>query len=459
MENFYEKVAHPIDWRYGDIRLRKLFSPANIVKVYGLIEAVIAEAQAELGIIPREAAIAIREAVQKVTFEDVKRWEDRIKHDIMAVVRAIAEKCGEEGEYVHFGLTSSDVKDTAMALLIREGLGIIEEKLRELIIILARRAYENINTPCVGRTHGVHANIYLLGHKFAVFADEFLRHLERLGEIKPRILVGKFSGAVGIHTALGEEGEEFEDLALKKLGLGKAEIVTQIIPRDRLAELISWFANLSSSLDRLATEIRNLQRTEIGEVEEPFKEETQVGSSTMPHKRNPILCENISGLARVVRSLSLAAFENIVLWHERDLTNSSVERILLPEIFLLVDEQLSRAIRVISGLRIYKDRIIKNIWFTRGLIFSEAVMIKLAKKGFGRQKAHELVRKLAMKAFNEEKDFKEILMNDSQVRKYLDEKEIEEIFKPEKYLSVAKKRVKKLIRRIEDLLQVKIIPD
>ncbi|MHA1589213.1 MAG: adenylosuccinate lyase [Candidatus Njordarchaeales archaeon] len=453
MSSFYEKVAHPIDWRYGDERLRKLFSPANIVKIYGLIEAKVAEAQAKIGLIPREAAEAIEETVQKVTFEDVKRWEKLLKHDIMAVVKAIAEKSGEWGEYVHFGLTSSDVKDTAMALLIREGLNIIEEKLRKLILAITERAREYIDTPCVGRTHGVHANIYLLGHKFAVFADEFLRHLERLNEIKKRVLVGKLSGAVGIHTALGEDGEKVEKLALEELGLQVSEISTQIVPRDRLAELIAWFAILSSSLDRLATEVRNLQRTEIGEFEEPFEEAHQVGSSTMPHKRNPILCENISGLARIVRSLALAAFENIVLWHERDLTNSSVERILLPEIFMLTDEQLTRAIRVIEGLRVRVERVTANIWLTKGLIFSEAVMIALTKKGLGRQRAHELIRQLSMKTIREQKDFKEVLLKNEIIRKYLSEKEIEEIFNPNRYLNVAKKRVMRLIKKVKEKLE------
>lgn len=450
-------IAHPIDYRYGSEELRRIFSPQNIIKTYALIEAVVAEVQAELGLIPKEAVPAIKQAAASVTFEEVDEEEKRIKHDIMALVSVMARKAGKWGEYIHWGLTSSDIKDTAMALLVRDALSYIEKKLRALIFLLSKLAYDNVDLPCVGRTHGVHANVYSFGHKFAVFADEFMRHLERLEEVKERVLVGKLSGAVGIHTALGEIGEEMERRALGELGLSVAEIATQVVPRDRLAELILVLSLLSSSLDKLATEIRNLQRTEIGEVEEPFHEE-QVGSSTMPHKRNPILCESISGLARIIRSLTISALENIILWHERDLTNSSMERVLLPDVFLLIDEQLSKALRVLGGLRVNKERILRNLNWTKGLLFSEAVMMKLAEKGMGRQTAHSLVRKLAMKAYEKNLDFKDVLINNEEIRKYLSEDDIKKIFDATRYIVVAKKRVLRLIRRIEEKLGVSIIP-
>ncbi len=451
----YSELAHPIDYRYGDERLRKLFSPENIVKTYAYLESVVAEAQAEVGIIPREAAIAIKRAAEKVTFAEVSEEEKRVKHDIVALVNVLSRKAGEWGEYVHYGLTSSDIKDTGTSVILREALSIIQEKLRTFTLLLSEKACEYIDLPCVGRTHGMHANIYLLGHKFAVFLDEFLRHIERLEEVKHRALVGKFSGAVGIHTSLGEKGEMFEKLALEKLGLGISLISTQIIPRDRLTELLLLLSMISSSLDRFAVEIRNLQRTEISELYEPFGSE-QVGSSAMPHKRNPIMSENISGIARIIRSLSIAALENMVLWHERDLSNSSTERIMLPEIFLLLDEQLSKAIRILKGLTVDTKKVLQNINLTRGLIYSEEVVMTLAKKGFGRLKAHRLVRELSFRALREGKHLKELLLENPEVSSLLSNKEIEEIFEPSKYIIVAKKRVKTIIEKAEKILKTKI---
>ena len=452
----YEDIAHPIDYRYGDKRLRKIFSPENIVKTYAHIEAIVAEVEAEFGLIPKEAVDAIKRAAENISFMEVVEEEKKVKHDLVALVNVIARKAGKWGEYVHFGLTSSDIKDTAMALLIKDALSVLEPKLRKLAILLAKRAYEFIDLPCVGRTHGIHANIYLFGHKFAVFLDEILRHIERLEEVKPRVLVGKLSGAVGIHTALGDIGEKVEREALKRLGLGVSEISTQIVPRDRLSELVLLMALISSTLDKLAVEIRNLQRTEINEVSEPFHEE-QVGSSAMPHKRNPILSENISGISRIIRSLSVASLENIVLWHERDLSNSATERILLPELFLLIDEQITKAIRILEGLIVNREKILQNIELTKGLIFSEAVMMALARKGYGRQEAHRLVRNLSLIAFREKKDFKDMLLQSEEIRKILSPKEIEEIFDPYKYVSVAKERVLRLIKIAEEKLGEKIM--
>jgi len=451
----YDDLAHPIDYRYGDEKLRKLFSLENIVRTYAYIESIVAEVQAELGIIPKQAAIAIKKAAEQVTVDEVLEEEKKVRHDIVALVNALSRKAGEWGEYIHYGLTSSDVKDTGLILIVKDALSMIQRKLYDFILLLSEKACEYIDLPCVGRTHGIHANIYLFGHKFAVFLDEFLRHIERLREIEKRVLVGKFSGAVGIHTSLGERGEEFERRVLERLGLGISLISTQIIPRDRLAELILLLSMISSGLDRFAVEIRNLQRTEISELYEPFGKE-QVGSSAMPHKRNPIMSENISGLARIIRSISIAALENMVLWHERDLSNSSTERIMLPEIFLLLDEQLSKAIKILRGLTINKERIMDNIDMTRGLIYSEEVVMALARKGYGRLKAHKLVRELSFKALREGKHLKELLLKHPEVSSILRPSEIEEIFNPWNYISVAKKRVKATIKRAEKILGIKI---
>lgn len=451
----YENLAHPIDYRYGDDKLRKLFSLENIIRTYAYIEGVVSEAQAELGIIPKQAAIAIKKAAEQIDVNEVLEEEKRVKHDIVALVNVLSRKAGKWGEYVHYGLTSSDIKDTGLILLIREALSVIKQKMHDFMYLLSKKACEYIDLPCVGRTHGVHANIYLFGHKFAVFLDEFIRHMERLKEIEKRVLVGKFSGAVGIHTALGEIGEQFEQQVLRKLGLGMSLISTQIIPRDRLTELVLLLSMVSSSLDRFAVEIRNLQRTEISELYEPFSKE-QVGSSAMPHKRNPIMSENISGLARIVRSISVAALENMVLWHERDLSNSSTERILFPEIFLLLDEQLSKAIKILEGLTVDREKIISNINMTRGLIYSEEVVMALARKGYGRLKAHKLIRELSFKALKERKHLRDLLLEHPEISSILTPSEIEKLFNPWNYISVAKNRVKAIIKHAEKILGIKI---
>lgn len=454
MSSFYDRIAHPVDWRYGSDDMRRILSPSHLVKLYAKIEAVVAETQAEAGLIPKKAAEEIRKVADSINFEEVIEEEKIVKHDIIAVINVLSNRLDEESaRYIHYGLTSQDVKDTALALILKDSLKILERKLITLIRILINLADKYQDLPCVGRTHGVHANIYSFGHKFAVFADEFIRHVERLQEGKKRFLVGKLSGAVGIHAITGELGIEIEKKVMEKLGLTPAVFATQIVPRDRYAEFFMDLALISTSLDKIATEIRNLHRTEIGEAMEAFKPK-QAGSSAMPHKQNPIDSENVSGLSRIIRGLTVSVLENIVSWHERDLSNSSAERVLLADYLLLVDEQLTRMIRVLGNIRVDEERIRDNIWYTRGLIFSEHVMYLLISKGLRRKDAHLLVKELSVKAFNEKRDFVDVLLNDRRVGSILSKDEILELFKPEKYVKTVSTLLVKLKKRMEKIIDM-----
>jgi adenylosuccinate lyase len=435
----------PVDTgRYGSEEIRRIFDENYRLQKMLDVEATLAEVLAEFGEIPKEAAEEIKRKakIDFVTIEKVKQKEKKIHHDIMAMVEVLAEECGEYGKYVHWGATSYDIVDTSWALIIKEAISIIENKLRNFRDKLCDLAIKNKKLIMVGRTHGQHALPITLGFKIAVYAAEIGRSLERLNEIKKRVLVGKMSGAVGTMASFGDKGIEIEKKVMEKLGLREAEISTQIICRDRIAELICWAGILASSLDRIATEIRNLQRTEILEVAEGFGKE-QVGSSTMPHKQNPVDCEKVCGLAKVIRGFLITALENIPLWHERDLTNSSSERFIIPLTFIILDEMIETMNRVIENIRIFPENMKRNLEITKGAILSEAIMMALARKGLGRQKAHEILRKLSMKAFNEGKSLKEVIKEDELVMKYLSEKEIDELMKPENYLG----KVEELIDR------------
>lgn len=448
-----QEKCHPIDYRYGDDRIREIFSSQGVINTYSTIEAKVAEVQAEMGMIPEKAVKPIHKAAQQTTHAEVKQKEKEIKHDIMALVRVMAEKAGKWGEYIHWGLTSADIKDTAKIIMAKKALGIIKQKIRAVIEQLARIAYKWKDQPCVGRTHGIHANVYSFGRKFAVFAAELLRDLERIQECEDRFYVGKIAGSVGTHTALGEKGEKMERRVLKSLDLHPSQIATQVVSRDRFAELFQTLGLLASSLEKIAVEIRNLQRTELGEVEEPFSS-SQVGSSAMPHKRNPIRTENITGLARIVRSLIHPALENNVLWHERDLSNSGPERALFPESFMLLAEQLDKLKSVLEGLVVYKENIERNLSMTRGLIFSERLTMELAKK-IGRQKAHELVRNVAMEAYKEQREFRDAVEN-SNISRHLSDEKIAMLFKPQELIDVAIKQTDRVIHKVETKLDVSI---
>ncbi|MDH5806910.1 MAG: adenylosuccinate lyase [Candidatus Methanomethylicaceae archaeon] len=427
----------PIDiGRYGSDEIKKIFDEENRLQKMLDVEATLVEVLAELGEIPKEGVDKIREKanVKIVTIEKVKLKEKKTHHDIMAMVEVLAEECGDYGKYVHWGATSYDIVDTAWAVIIKDALEIIEKKLRELRDILCNLALKYKNLIMVGRTHGQHAIPITFGFKLAIYAAEIGRSLERLKEMKKRVLVGKMSGAVGTMASFGEKGMEIEKKVMEKLGIKPAEISTQIVCRDRLAELICWAAILASSLDRMATEIRNLQRTEILEVAEGFDIKAQVGSSTMPHKQNPVDCEKVSGLAKVLRGFVITALENIPLWHERDLTNSSSERFIIPHTFIILDEMITTMNHVFTNIRVFPERMKKNLEITKGAILTEAVMMALAKKGLGRQKAHELLRRISIKAINEGTTIKEELLKNEEIIKYLTKEEVENLMKFENYL-------------------------
>jgi len=440
----------PIDTgRYGTPEMRRIFEEENRLQKMLDVEAALALAHAEVGNIPIEDAkvIAERASTRYVKLERVKEIEKEIKHDVMAMVRALAEACGKSGAYVHLGATSYDIVDTANALQLKEAISLIEEKLNRLERALMEKAEKYKETIMVGRTHGQHALPITLGFKFAVWMREIARHIERLRQCKERILVGKMSGAVGTQAGLGPHAMEIQRITMEKLGLKSAEITTQIVQRDRHAEFICLLANLASSLDKFATEIRELQRPEIGELYEPFERERQVGSSTMPHKRNPELCERICGLAKIMRSLTIPALENVVTWHERDLTQSSAERFIIPEACILIDYMLHLMTFIIENIEVDEERMRKNLEITQGRIMSEAVMIALTRKGMNRQEAHELLRRLAIKSQQENRHFREVLLENEIVRKFLSEEEIEEALNPRSYLGTAIKQVELAIEK------------
>ena len=443
-------AVHPIDYRYGSEEMRKIWDEENKLQKLLDVEAALARAHARLGNIPEESARVISERTNTkwVKLERVKEIEAEIHHDIMAVVKALSEVCGEHGKYVHLGATSNDIIDTANALLIKESLGLIESYLKELRDVLMKLAEEHKYTVCIGRTHGQHAVPTTYGMKFALWLDEVQRHLERLEEIKKRVLVGKMRGAVGTAASFGERALEIERLVMEDLGLRPALITNQLVPRDLYAELVMFLALVASTLDKIGLEIRNLQRTEILEVSEPFGEK-QVGSSTMPHKRNPIRTEKVCGLARVLYSNVIPALLNNPLWHERDLTNSSVERVILPESFVLLDEMLRVTIKVLSGLEFFPENIERNLYITNNLIMAEPLMLKLAEKGMGRQEAHELVRRLSMKAFLGGRDFLEVVKEDEEVGKFLSEEDMASL-KPENYIGLAPQIVDNVIAFVEE---------
>jgi len=440
----------PIDTgRYGTPEMRRIFEEENYFQKLLDVEAALAWAHAQVGNIPKEDAEKIMKmaSTKYVKISRIKEIEREIKHDIMSLVRAFAEVCGSSGAYIHLGITSYDVVDTAKALQLKEALEIINRKLDDLEFVLLKQADRYKNTIMMGRTHGQHALPITFGLKLSVWMREISRHIQRLRECKERIIVGKMSGAVGTQAGLGTHALKIQQLVMKKLGLKAAEVSTQIIQRDRHAELICLLAIIASTLDKFATEIRELQRTEIGEVFEPFKREKQVGSSTMPHKRNPELCERICGLAKIVRGLVIPALENIPTWHERDLTQSSSERFLIPEACILVDYMLHLMIGILSNLEVDEERMRRNIELTQGRAMSEAVMMALTEKGMSRQEAHELIRKLAFQSLSEKISFKEALLRNESVTSLLSEEEIEKALKPENYLGTSVKQVELAIKK------------
>jgi adenylosuccinate lyase len=389
----------PLDFRYGRPAMKRVFSEEGKLEVLLHVEAALARAHAAVGNIPQAAAddISRHATLEHVKVQRVKDIEASIRHDLMAVVHALSEKCSPEaGRYVHLGATSYDIIDTATALQLRQALDLLEEGLRELVREFARLAREHRDTLCVGRTHGQHAVPMTFGLKMAVFGLETERHLQRLRECRKRVLVGKMMGAVGTGAGLGPKAVAIQQQVGLELGLGMEEGPTQIVQRDRLNELLGHVANLAASVEKFATEVRNLQRNEILEVQEGFDTAKQVGSSTMAQKRNPIESENVTGLARVARGFLFPAYENAVQWHERDLSNSSGERFIIPHALILADHVVQKSVGIFRNLRVLPQNMKRNLLGSPE-VMAESVMVALVGKGLGRQEAHELVRRASMK--------------------------------------------------------------
>ena len=452
----------PIDTgRYGSPEMRKIFEEENRLQKMLDVEAALAWAHGEVGNIPKKDADNIIEKASTghVKLERVKEIENEIKHDVMAMVRALAEVSGASGAYVHLGATSSDMLDTATALQLKEAVDVIENRLNELQSVLLSRAERHKNSIMMGRSHGQHALPTTFGFKCAVWTREISRHIERLRDCRGRLLVGKMSGAVGTQAGLGPKALKIQELVMKRLGISAADISTQIVQRDRYAELTCVLAILASTLDGVATEVRQLQRPEIGEAFEAFEQKKQVGSSTMPHKRNPMISERICGLAKIMRSLVFPALENVPTWHERDLTQSSCERFVIPEECILIDYTLILMIRVLKGLEVDEERMRRNMELTQGRMMSEAVMLALAKKGIGRQKAHELTRELSIKSHNQQRAFKEVLSENSTVKKVLTPEEIDKVMEPRNYLGTATKQIEQVIEKTRKERKARGLPD
>ena len=414
--------------RYSRPQMKRIWSDENKFHKWLDVEIAVCDAWAELGVIPREAVPKI-----KLAKCNLKRMEEILKetrHDMTAFLGAVSESLGDESRFIHLGLTSSDIIDTALSLQLVEAAELITQDIKELISVLAEKAIKYKYAPMIGRTHGVHAEPISFGLKLALWVEEMNRNRLRLNEAKKVVAVGKISGAVGTYATLSPEVEE---KACARLRLAPAPVSSQILQRDRHAQFVTTLAIISSSLEKFATEIRGLQRTETREVAEPFGV-GQTGSSAMPHKRNPELSERICGLSRLVRGYALTSMENIALWHERDISQSSTERIILPDSCLLLDYSLALFTSIMEGLQIYPQRMKRNLGLTKGLIFSQRVMLALIDKGLSRQKAYELVQRNAMKAWKGNKNFLSLLKADPEVTASLPSEELESFFDYQYYL-------------------------
>jgi adenylosuccinate lyase len=430
----------PIDnGRYGTPEMMKIFSEQKKVDYQLQIEGAAAMSQSEIGIIPKAVGKKVFKAANsgKITAKRIKQLEAKSDHDTAALVEALSEKCSKEVRpWIHYGLTSNDLVDTSNSMQMRDALQIIEPKVAKLALILAKRAVKHGKVPAVGRTHGQHASIISFGLKFANWAAEMSKHVERIEELKKRILICKTMGVVGTGSLMGAKSVEVQKRVAKRLGLFPAEVTTQVIPRERYAEYVFELALIGTTLEKIAIEIRNLQRTEIGEVAEQFKK-GQMGSSAVPVKRNPIKSERVSSLSKLLRSQVGISFENIPLWHERDLSNSANERFILPTAAILVDEMLETMTRIVSNLEVNEKRIVENLYITKGQIFAEFVLEALIKKGIPRFVAYRDVQRVAFEAKDKEMQYKDAIKQDKAFSSNLTEKEIDGIFLPEKHLGAS----------------------
>jgi adenylosuccinate lyase len=414
--------------RYSRPQMKRIWFDENKFDKWLQVEIAACEAWSELGKIPAEDVRKIKKARY-----DIDRMAEFFKithHDMTAFLNTVSESLGEESRFIHLGLTSSDIMDTALSLQLKEAAGLLAEDIALLTTSIERRAIEHKKTIMMGRTHGVHAEPITFGLKMALWAQEMKRNAHRLAQATDIVSVGKISGAVGTYATVPPE---IEIIACKILGLTPAPVSNQIIQRDRHAQFVTTLAIIAGSLEKFATEIRSLQKTEVLEAEEPFAK-GQTGSSAMPHKRNPELCERICGLARLIRGYAITSMENIALWHERDISHSSNERIILPDACLVLDYILSTFTTIINGLQIYPENMRKNVELTKGLIFSQNVLIALIDKGLSRQKAYEMVQRNAMKSWTEKIDFLSLLKSDAEISSHLSESELVSIFDYNRFL-------------------------
>jgi len=425
--------------RYTRPQMGRIWETENRFAKWLDVEIAACEAMAEKGLIPKKALQNIKKKA-RFDVDRILEIEEKTKHDVIAFLTNVAEYVGPDSRFIHMGLTSSDILDTSFAMLLREAMALIIEDVKGIMTVIKERAFEHKNTVMMGRSHGIHAEPITFGLKLAVWYAEMKRNLKRLEAALETISYGKLSGAVGTFANVSPA---VEASACKKLGLKPAEISTQILQRDRHAEYFASLAILAGTMEKIAVEIRHLQRTEVLEAEEPF-EKGQKGSSAMPHKKNPIGCENISGLARLVRSNAIAAMENMALWHERDISHSSVERVIGPDSTILIDYMLHRLSRIVKDLVVYPDHMTENLNKMKGLIYSQQVLLKLAELGLDRQEAYEMVQRNALKVWDTGKEFQSLLLEDKEIRKHLTKKDIGEIFSLQYHL----KHVEEIFQRV-----------
>jgi adenylosuccinate lyase len=445
------KFINPIENRYRT-EIAELFTEEKKLENWLKVEAVLAKAHAEIGSIPKEAAEEImkKSNLQYVKLERVKEIDKEIHHDLMAMVKALTEQCkGEAGKYIHLGATSYDIEDTAIALQFRDALVYLEKKLKSLLKELIKIIDTRKELICIGRTHGQHAIPTTYGMRFGVWAYEIDRHLDRINQTIERISYGKMSGAVGTMASFGDKGIDLQKIVMEELHLKSVLIANQIVQRDRHAEVLFLTALIGQSLAKIAQEFRILQRNEIAEMFEPFKK-SQVGSSTMPHKRNPHKSERICSLARVLKSNILVGLDNIILEDERDLTNSANERIIYAENFVLLDYMIDQLLNNLQGIEFAEQKIEENLNLTKGACLAERVMVNLVDRGLGRQEGHEILRRAAIKSKEESRFIKDILLENKKITENFSKEELEDLFNPHKYIGTAVKQTLNLVEYLKN---------
>jgi len=444
----------PLDYRYGRDEAKHIWSREGRHTRQLEVERALVWAHCQLGKVSAEDYDRIADIADPgiVTADRVDEIEAETKHDIMALTKAMAEAAGDAGWCIHLGATSNDIVDSAVALQIKDSIVMQRDALKQLMKTLCEIAVRERDTVMLGRTHGQAAVPITFGLKVAVWVDEFARHLERLGELSSRATTGKFLGAVGTGAAQGEQAFELQSLIMEELGLETPVATTQVVGRDRYIEWVGWMANVATSVEKVLQEVRNLQRTEIAEVAEAFDTDKQVGSSTMAHKRNPITSENACGLARIVRSMIVPSYENALLWHERDLANSSAERFTLSHSMILLDDILAKTDRVLSTLVIDADKMRANIDAQKGLVMAEKVMLALVDKGVARDEAHEILREASMKALSRGDGLEAVCANDSKISDIFDSAELSDLFRPEGHLGHSGRIVDEAVARARTML-------